>query len=203
VSIALVCGAVVGIAAGYYRGGVDRTVTFLTDVILAVPALLFLVALGAIWGKPTSVGEAVVKLGLGLGVVMMPTVVRLARGNTIGVAQREFIAAAKVLGVRDRRIMRCEVLPNVVTPLLAYAFVLASIIIFAEGTLSFLGLGLQAPKPSWGSMIAESGTRELDEHPQIVVVPGVLMLLTVCSLSQVGEHLRLRWLGLGRSWWRG
>jgi peptide/nickel transport system permease protein len=97
------------------------------------------------------------------------------------------------MGARHARVLRRDLLPNVAKPLLSYAFIIAAVLIVAEGSLAYLGLGLQQPDPSWGNMIAEAGLRDLRRHPYLVLVPGTFMFLTVFSLNTIGERLRARW----------
>ena len=188
VGIGLVVGGSVGLASGYLRGRFDRIVGVLTDTMLAFPALILLVALAAMLGRPESVQGAVFKSGVALAIVVLPVMVRLARSHTLALAQRDFVLASKVLGSTSRRIMMRELAPNVAVPLLAYTFVLVAVLIVAEGSLAFLGLGLAQPEPTWGNMIAEGGLTTLKDDPHIPLVPGVFMFLTVLSLNRVGER---------------
>jgi peptide/nickel transport system permease protein len=193
VIVALVIGGVLGVAAGFVRGWPDRLLGVITDSMLAFPALVFLVALAAVLGTPTSAPEAVIKTGMALGVVAVPVMIRLARANTMAIAQSDFVTASTVLGATRRRIMAGDLVPNVALPLLSYAFVLVAVLIMAEGSLAFLGLGLQPPEPTWGNMIAEGGLKTLTDHPHIPLVPGAFMFATVVSLNLVGERATARW----------
>lgn len=193
VAVSLLIGGLIGLLAGYFRGWFDVLVGIVADASLAVPALVLLIAFAAVLGSPQEVPEAIVKNGLALAVVAIPTMIRLARANTLVFAPREFAVAARALGARHRRVIFRELLPNVALPMISYAFVIAAVLIVAEGSLSFLGLGLQQPQPSWGNMIAEGGLTGLREHPHVPLVPGVFMFLTVFALNLVGERARLLW----------
>jgi peptide/nickel transport system permease protein len=193
VVVSLVIGGIIGIVAGYFRGWVDATIGVVADSALVIPALVLLIALAAVLGPPRTVSAEVVKTGLALAIVGIPTVIRLARANTMTYAQREFVTASRALGARHFYVLRRDLLPNVVLPLIAYAFIVAAVLVVAEGSLAFLGLGLQQPTPSWGNMIAEGGLRDLQEHPFVALVPGVFMFLTVFSLNVVGERARQHW----------
>jgi peptide/nickel transport system permease protein len=195
VVVSLAIGGAIGLVAGYFRGAVDTVVGIVADAALAIPALVVLIAFAAMLGPPTRVPEAVVKTSAALAIVGIPTMVRLARANTLVVAQREFVQAARTLGARDRRIIVRELLPNVALPLVSYAFVVSAVLIVAEGSLSFLGLGLQQPEPSWGNMIAEGGLRDLRNHPHVALVPGAFMFATVYALNVVGDRARAAWSG--------
>jgi peptide/nickel transport system permease protein len=195
VVVSLAIGGAVGLVAGYFRGAVDTVVGIFADAALAIPALVVLIAFAAMLGPPTRVPEAVLKTSAALAIVGIPTMIRLARANTLVVAQREFVQAARTLGARDRRIIVRELLPNVALPLVSYAFVVSAVLIVAEGSLSFLGLGLQQPEPSWGNMIAEGGLRDLRNHPHVALVPGAFMFATVYALNVVGDRARSAWSG--------
>lgn len=193
--ISLFVGGTAGMIAGYLRGAFDATVGIVADAALAIPALVVLIAFAAVLGPPTTVPEAVFKTGTGLALIAIPTMFRLARANTLVIAQREFVHAAHTLGAKHRRIIAREILPNVALPLVSYAFIVSAVLIVAEGSLSFLGLGLQQPEPSWGNMIAEGGLRDLRAHPHVALVPGAFMFITVYALNVVGEHARTLWSG--------
>lgn len=193
IGVSLVVGGVVGMVAGYCRGRVDAVVRVVADASLSIPALVLLIAFAAVLGPPRTVADAVVKTGLALAVVGIPTMVRLARANALTFAQREFVAASRALGARHTRILVQDIAPNVALPLVSYAFVVAAVLIVAEGSLAFLGLGLQQPEPSWGNMVAEGGLRELRTNPHVPLVPGAFMFLTVFSLNVVGERARALW----------
>jgi peptide/nickel transport system permease protein len=106
-------------------------------------------------------------------------------------ANREFVQAARAMGARHRRILARELLPNVALPVASYAFVLIAVVLVAEGSLSFLGLGVPPPRPSWGEMIS-TGRKDLDRAPHVVFVPAAFMFLTVWSFNVLGDHARRR-----------
>jgi peptide/nickel transport system permease protein len=185
VSVGVVIGGAAGLVAGFYRGGVDRVAQVFADTILAMPALVLLLALAALFNPSltTLIG--------GLTVVSIPAIFRIARANTMRFVSAEFVLMARALGARTRRILGRELLPNVAIPVAAYTFLVVAVLIVAEGSLSFLGLGIPPPTPTWGGMIA-SGQRELDKHPYMVLFPSVVMFATVFSLNVVGDWLRGR-----------
>jgi peptide/nickel transport system permease protein len=193
VAIGLVVGGSIGLAAGFLRGRFDRVVGVFTDATLAFPGLILLIALAAMLGTPETPAEAVLKSGVALAIVGLPIMVRLARSQTLTFAQREFVLASKGLGATKRRIMFSELAPNIAPPLLSYSLVLTAVLIVAEGSLAFLGLGLAQPQPTWGNMIAEGGLTTLTDYPHIPLVPGAFMFLTVLSLNRVGEWATARW----------
>lgn len=181
----VVLGTVLGLLAGYYRRAVDRAVTLVADVLLSFPALVLLLAITAIFSPSVPV------LLIGLALTSAPTFIRLARANTMSWAGREFVRAARNMGASDRRILLREILPNVAPTLAAYLPLVVAALIVAEGSLSFLGLGVPPPTPSWGGMI-NAGAAELRSAPYMVFVPAAALFLTVFALNQAGEHLRLR-----------
>ncbi|PYE14362.1 peptide/nickel transport system permease protein [Williamsia limnetica] len=183
--IALVTGTAIGIVAGYFRGALDTTFDIGTSMILAFPPLILLIALVAVM-EPSAT-----TLAVGLGIVGAPTFVRIARANTISFANREFVTAAKSMGASSIRIILREILPNVLLPVFSFATVVAAGLVVAEGSLSFLGLGIPPPAPSWGGMIA-AGRESLYEAPYLVLVPGMFFFLTVFSLNRVGDWARGR-----------
>jgi peptide/nickel transport system permease protein len=193
VAVSLIIGGTIGVLAGYYRGWLDRIVGVFTDSFLAFPALILLIALAAVFGIPKSVPEAILKEGTALAVVGIPTMIRLARANTLVFAQREFVVASRAMGAGDLRVIRRDIVPNVILPLLSFSFIVIAVLIVAEGSLAFLGLGLQQPIPTWGNMIAEGNLDVIRKYPHIPLVPGMFMFLTVFSFNRVGEHARSLW----------
>jgi peptide/nickel transport system permease protein len=194
VMISLIIGGTIGMLAGYFRGWLDVVVGLLTDSVLAFPALILLIAIITVLGRPEQMSEAIVKVGVGLAIVSIPTMTRLSRANTLVFAQREFVLSARSMGAKNFRIIFREIMPNVALPLLSYAFIVIAVLIVAEGSLSFLGLGLKPPKPTWGNMIAEGQQANvLKGFPHIPMVPGVVMFLTVYSFNRVGEWARSKW----------
>ncbi|MHA6742405.1 ABC transporter permease [Rhodococcus erythropolis] len=183
--LALTVGTVVGLLSGYFRGAVDTILGISTDAVLAFPPLILLIALVAVQ-EPSAT-----TLALGLGAVGAPTFARIARANTIAFASREFVTAARSMGCTDLRIITREILPNVLLPVVSFATIVAAGLVVAEGSLSFLGLGIPPPTPSWGGMIA-AGRESLYETPFLVLVPGVFFFLTVFSLNRIGDWARGR-----------
>ncbi len=187
VSVGTIVGGSIGVFSGYYRKGVDRTVGIFTNSLLAVPPLILLIALAAV------LAPNVRNIALSLSLLTIPTMIRMARANTIAFSQREFVTAARALGATKLRVMWRELVPNVAVPLMSMAVVVASGLIVAEASLSFLGLGLPQPTATWGNMIAEPDNQTLLDYPFMVIVPGVFLFLTVFSLNLLGERAQKRW----------
>lgn len=181
----LAIGTVLGLLGGYLGGRADRFISLITDAMLAFPPLILLLALAAI------LTPSVTTILAGLTLVTIPNFVRLARANTISWSSREFVRAAKNMGASNTRILIKEILPNVLPSLGSFFPIVVAALIVAEGSLSFLGLGIPPPQPSWGGMINE-GKGAIASSPHLVFVPAAFIFLTVFSLNQVGDHLRLR-----------
>ncbi|MYQ54037.1 MULTISPECIES: ABC transporter permease [unclassified Streptomyces] len=187
VAVGTLAGGAIGMVAGYVRKTVDRAVGIATNSLLAVPPLILLIALATVLQPhPRNVA-------LSLSLLTIPGMVRLARATTMAYANREFVVAARAMGARRSRVLVRELLPNVLLPVLSLAVVMISVLIVAEASLSFLGLGIQPPEPTWGNMIAEGEGQVFEEHPHIVLVPGAFLFLTVFAFNIVGEKARGRW----------
>jgi len=181
--LGLLVGGALGLLAGYFRGGFESLTMATVDVLLAFPPLVLALAIIAY------LGQSVVILTLTLALLSVPAATRVARATTLAIAEREFVVAARALGATHVRIMLRELLPNVVLPLTVFTLIAVAVLIIAEGTLSFLGLGVPPPTPSWGSMMSE-GREQLDFAPHIALIPAVVMFLTVLSFNLVGDTLR-------------
>jgi peptide/nickel transport system permease protein len=184
--IGLVLGGIFGMLAGYYRGRLEAVIVGAMDAILAFPGLVLLLAI------TFYLGASVRNLIIALGILTIPAFCRVARANTLTFAEREFVQAARVLGERDIYILVREIMPNVFTPMIAYGLLVVAVLIVIEGALSFLGLGVPSPTPSWGGMIAE-GREVLEEAPHVSMIPSSFIFLTVLSFNLIGDSLR----GLG------
>ncbi|KPJ76373.1 MAG: hypothetical protein AMJ54_11990 [Deltaproteobacteria bacterium SG8_13] len=182
-AIACIIGGTIGILAGFYRGRFESLVVAAMDTILAFPGLVLLLAIGFY------LGPGLQNLIPALAILIVPAFCRVARANTLTWAERDFILAARAIGAGNRRIICCHILPNVVWPLAAYGLLLVGVMIVAEGALSFLGLGVPAPTPSWGGMIA-AGKEVLDEAPHVALLPAAVMFITVLSFNLLGDRLR-------------
>lgn len=181
----MIIGSLIGLTSGYLRGRFDGVVGLLVDAMLAFPPLILLLALASI------LTPSMRTLLLGLSLLSIPVFVRLARSATIAACSREYVRAAVNMGASDIRILFREILPNIISPLLAYLPVVAAAMIVAEGSLSFLNLGIPPPQPSWGGMISE-GSDAIATEPWLVAFPSLALFMTVFSLNQLGDYLRAR-----------
>ncbi|HJZ33499.1 MAG TPA: ABC transporter permease [Hyphomicrobiaceae bacterium] len=182
--IGLMIGGLLGMVAGYVRGALETAIVATADVLLAFPPLVLALAVTAY------LGPTLANLTYIIGLLGIPAFTRVARAQTLAFANREFVLAARAMGATELRILWRELLPNVMLPLLAFFLLAVAITIVVEGALSFLGVGVPPPAPSWGSMIAE-GRESLEIAPQIAFLPAVTMFLTVLSFNVVGDTLRL------------
>lgn len=183
VSISVVVGVILGIIAGYYGGLIDQLLVLIIDIFLAFPGILLAIALAGI------MGPGIENVVIALSVVGWVGFARLTRAQVLSVKQREHVLAAKAMGSRSRVIFLKHILPLILAPIIVEAsFGVASIVI-AEAGLSFLGLGIQPPDASWGSMIRD-GTRYLLVAPHMVLIPGFALMLVVLSVNILGDRLR-------------
>lgn len=183
VGLAVLVGGAIGLCAGYFEGKVDLLLMRGVDVLMAFPTLLLALAVVATFGGSTR------NLVLAVTLAYIPIFSRVIRGSVLSVKQNEFVAASRALGARDGRIMLRAVLPNVLAPIIVQATFNLSTAIMIEAALSFLGLGVQPPAPSWGSMLSEARSfMELD--PWLALAPGGAITLAVLGFNLLGDGLR-------------
>jgi len=181
--IGFLLGGLLGCMAGYYRGRLESTIVAAMDIILAFPGLVFLLAISFYLGPNLK------NLIMALGFLTIPAFSRVARAKTLALSDEEFVQAARLSGFGNISILVREIIPNVIIPMAIYGLLVVAFMIMAEGALSFLGLGIPAPTPSWGGMIAE-GREVLDEAPHVSMIPAFVMFLTVISFNLMGDSLR-------------
>ncbi len=184
VSIALVCGVAVGLVAGYYGGWVDAFVTYIINVMLAVPGILLALAIVTIRGKPS-----LTNLMIAVGISGIPTYARLVRGSVLAAKENVYVEAARVVGAPTHTILLRHLLPNIIAPVIIAATVGTGTAILAAASLSFLGLGSQPPSPEWGRMLSE-GRGYLRDQWWISTFPGLAIMLTVLAMNLLGDGLR-------------
>jgi peptide/nickel transport system permease protein len=183
VGIALVVGTTIGLVAGFVGGWLDEVLMRIMDVLLAFPYLLLAVAIVA------ALGPGVTNTTLAVGIWATPSFARIVRGQTLALRRREFVLAARALGASAPRLMWRHVLPNIVAPVIVFATLYMANAILLEAALSFLGLGVQPPQPSWGLMIS-SGRDFLRVAPHVATVPGLAIMLAVLAFNLLGDGLR-------------
>jgi peptide/nickel transport system permease protein len=180
---AAVVGVPLGLLSGYRGGLVDTLIMRLLDGLMAFPAILLAIAIMAVLGP--SLQNAM----LAIGVIYIPPFARIVRASVLSLREREFVDAARALGAGALRIVGRHVLPNCLSPVIVQASLGMGYAILVEAALSFLGLGVQPPQASWGSMLAE-GRGFLDRAPWFATFPGLAIFVTVLGLNFVGDRLR-------------
>jgi peptide/nickel transport system permease protein len=183
VMLSVAIGTLVGAAAGYWRGGVGLALLGITDFALALPRVVLLLLLASLW-EPS----AALVIGV-LGLTGWMTIARLVHGEVRSLAERPFVESAVALGLKGPRVLLRHVLPNALTPVIVAAALGVGNAIMLESGLSFLGLGVQPPTPSWGNLIA-SGRDTLVNAPWVATAPGVALVLVVLAATLLGDALR-------------
>lgn len=196
VGFGLVVGGFFGLIAGYFRGKLDAVLTSAFNVLLAMPQLVLALTLATVFasGSNISYGRRVLVVTFAIGVVSVPILGRITRANTLAWSQREFVLAAKVVGARSPRILRREVLPNVLPAMCSIALLGIAVAIVVEGGLALLGVGVPASidSPSWGNLIATGRSQMLLGKPWVVLAPSLMVFVTVLSLNYLGDVVRAR-----------
>ena len=182
-TIALLIGMLVGSFAGFYRGWLDGILMRMTDMMLALPSLLFALLLLALLGSSIPV------VILALGLSMWPVIARIERGQVLQVMNQEYVQAAYAIGCSQRRVLFRHVLPNTLSPVAVQATFGVSQAIFAEAFLAFLGLGAQPPTPSWGRLLTE-GYEYVRTSPHLIVFPALAISVTLLAINFIGDGLR-------------
>lgn len=183
VGVSSVLGMAIGGVSGYYGGRIDQWIGRLMDVLMAFPGMLLAIALVAV------LGPSLVNVVLALTVIGWVGYARLVRGQVLRAREFEYVTAARALGAGTRRILIKHVLPSALPPLLVQATLGMAGAILSEAALSFLGLGVQPPTPSWGSMI-NGGRVHLLDAPHLTIFPGVLLAIVVLGFNFLGDGLR-------------
>ena len=183
VSISLVAGIIFGLLAGFFRGRVDTFIMRIMDIVLAFPSLLLALVLVAI------LGPSLINAMIAIAIVQQPHYVRLTRAAVMTEMTKDYVTAARVIGIRSLRLMFVTILPNCMAPLIVQAALSFSTAILDAAALGFLGMGAQPPTPEWGTMLAEA--REFILRAWwVVTFPGVAILTTVLAINMMGDGLR-------------
>jgi peptide/nickel transport system permease protein len=183
IAIAAVVGLLLGVSAGYFGGYTDILISRLIDIMLALPAFIMAIILMGVMGR------GVTNMILAIGVGMSPRIARVARGAALKIKENEFIEAARTFGYGDWRIILRHIVPHCMTPLVVYSTLLLGSAVMLEAGLSFLGLGVAPPTPSWGLMITE-GADVMRTLPWIVSAAGICIVLLVLGFNLLGDGLR-------------
>jgi len=182
-AIAVTIGVVIGATAGYFRGWVDAGLSRVVDALMAFPLLALLITLSAV------LGPSLLTVVLVIGLTVWASYARVVRADVLSLRERDYVLAARAAGASDGRIIGRHILPNVLGPVVVLASLAVGNIIILESALSFLGLGVQPPNPSWGGMLAD-GRAFIRQYPHIAIAPGVAISLTVLAFNLLGDGLR-------------
>ena len=181
--VALVIGVSWGIIAGYAGGKVDSIMMRIVDVLYGLPFIIFIILLMVIFGRNLWL------LFGAIGAVEWLTMARIVRGQVIGLKNQEFVMAAKAMGVSNISMFRKHLLPNILGPIAVYATLTIPQVMLLEGFLSFLGLGIQPPMSSWGTLIKD-GVESMEEYSWLLIYPGLTFTITLFALNFFGDGLR-------------
>lgn len=196
VAFALVGGVLFGSIAGYYSGTkIDDIIMRIMDVLLSIPTLVFgMSIIGLIGVKPFQVGPLLItqpmKIGLIFGFLSMSSLSRIVRSSVISISQENYVLAKKIEGASDMRIIFNEILPNALSPTIIQATFLVAIIIVLEASLSFIGIGVQPPEPSWGVMLTDAKDLMITGYWWLGLFPGIFIILLAAGFNFIGDGLR-------------
>lgn len=183
IGIGGVIGTLLGLVAGFYGGVVDNIIMRIMDGLFAFPYVLLAIAL------MTALGASLENVIIAVSIINIPGFARIVRGETLVVKKAEFVEAARSIGAKNGRLIFWHILPNCIAPLIVYATMSIAGAILSEATLSFLGLGIQAPDPSWGNILKD-GKDYISVAPHLVMYSGLSILLTVLGFNLFGDGLR-------------
>ena len=183
VSISLVLGLILGALSGYYGGILDAFIMRTADVFFAFPYMLFTIALLAV------LGPGLQNVFIAIGILGWPSIARVFRSSILSVKETEYVDAARAMGASDIRIMAKHILPNAIAPIIVYGTMSIGGAIITEAALSYLGMGVQAPTPSWGSMLSEAKAL-MTAAPWLTIWPGFAILTTVLAFVLMGDGMR-------------
>jgi peptide/nickel transport system permease protein len=184
IAISLLIGITLGAIAGYFGGKIDQLIVWLINVVWSVPTLLLVIAITFVLGK------GFWQVFIAVGLTMWVEVARVVRGQVLSIREKEYIEAARALGYRNRRIIFRHILPNVMGPVIVISAANFASAILLEAGLSFLGIGVQPPTPSWGSMIKENYGYIILDYAYLAILPGVAIMLMVLAFMLLGNALR-------------
>jgi oligopeptide transport system permease protein len=181
--VALLIGVTWGAIAGYFGGRVDAVMMRIVDILYALPFMIFVVLLTVVFGR------SMLLLFLAIGAVEWLTMARIIRGQVQTLKHQEFVEAAVSLGLPRRAIIFRHIVPNAIGPLIVYTTLTIPAVMLLEAFISFLGLGVQPPQSSWGSLISD-GVETMEEYPWLLIYPGITLSLTLFALNFLGDGLR-------------
>ena len=195
--VGLVVGGTLGVMAGYFKGRTDKVISFVTEVLLALPALIIAIVLVFRFDDLKSQYswlawmDRIWQITAVLSLLSIAPLARIVRAQTLSLSERDFVLAARSVGAKGSRVILREILPNLVPAMMAVAFTGLGILIAAEGALAFLGYSVETPTPTWGKMISVSYNR-IDDAWWASLMPAFLLFLTVLSFNVLGDRVARR-----------
>ncbi|MCT4664389.1 MAG: ABC transporter permease [Flavobacteriales bacterium] len=187
VFISLVLGIIIGLISGYYGGWIDKILVSFMNIFWSIPTLLLAIAI------TLSLGKGMWQVFLAIGLTMWVEIARVLRGKIISEREKDYVLALQTLGVSDQKILFSHILPNVFQPIIILAAANFSTAILLEAGLSFLGIGVESPIPSWGKMIKDHYAYIVLDKAYLALLPGVAILLLVIAFMTLGNHLKEKW----------
>ena len=184
VLLSLMIGIVIGSLGGFFRGKVDDAVVWFINVVWSIPTLLLVIAI------TFALGKGIAQVFIAVGLTMWVEVARIVRGQILSIRETTFVEAGKALGFRDLRIIFNHILPNILNPIIVVSAANFASAILLEAGLSFLGIGVQPPMPSWGSMIKENYAFIILDAAYLAILPGIAIMLLVLAFMLIGNALR-------------
>lgn len=184
VSIALIIGILLGSLAGFYRSWVDNLIVWFINVVWSIPTLLLVIAI------TFALGKGFWQVFIAVGLTMWVEIARIVRGQILSIREKEFVEAGKALGFKNSRIIIQHILPNITSPIIVISTANFAAAILIEAGLSFLGIGVQPPIPSWGSMIKENYAYIILDSAYLAILPGLAIMLMVLAFMLLGNALR-------------
>jgi oligopeptide transport system permease protein len=181
--VSVVIGVLYGAISGYLGGRVDVVLMRIVDIIYSLPFVIFVILITVVFGRN------IILLFMAIGAVSWLDMARIVRGQVMSLKKQEFIEAARALGLRKRRIILRHMIPNVMGTVVIYSTLIVPSVMLLEAFLSFLGLGVQAPMSSWGTLIND-GARSVEEYPWLLIFPSLFFSITLFSLNFLGDGLR-------------
>lgn len=183
VSIGLILGVTLGAVAGYFGGGLEEVIMRSTDILSAVPNMLMAIVIVSV------LGQSIWNLMLAVGITSVPQFVRITRAAVLTVRNQEYVEASKAIGLTNRKIIFRHILPNCLSPIIVQATLRVASAIISASSLSFLGLGVPAPSPEWGSLLS-GGRKYIRDYSYMTLFPGLAIMITVLALNLMGDGLR-------------
>lgn len=181
--IAAIVGGLIGLISGYYGGWIDNFCMRIMDVMMAIPGMLFAIAIVA------ALGSNLRNLLIAIAIAKLPNYARIMRATVLSAKEQEYVTASRVMGIPDWRILLQDILPNSLSPMIVQSTLGIAFAILTAAGMSFMGLGIQPPTPEWGAMIS-TAKNYIRDYPHMVIFPGMAIMITILALNLLGDGLR-------------